>query len=167
MKKALSTFALSLIVMISFAQTEKTNGTIYINHPFIDVVHNTVKGYVTQNADLWGSCYADTATFWISGMDLKQKVSKKENLTMLTTDFKFFNDIKVKQYGYPDYLAYDQGNTRVVQSWWVWSGVSKKTGKSLTIPFVVFDWFNKDGKITKEATMGDFSKQFQEEGITF
>jgi hypothetical protein len=167
MKKTLSTIALSLIVMLSFAQTEKKNGTIYVNHPNIEVVNNTVKGYVTQNVDLWSSCYADTAKFWISGMDIKKRISKKENLSMLNTDHKFFNDIKVKRFGYPDYLAYDQGNDKVVQSWWTWTGTSKKTGKELVITFVVFDWFNKDGKIVQEGTFGDFSKQFAEEGIVF
>jgi ketosteroid isomerase-like protein len=167
MKKTISTIALSLIVMITFAQSEKTNGTIYVKHPYIDVVNNTVKGYVTQNADLWSACYADSAKFWISGMDMKKWVSKKENLNMLNTDFKFFKDITVKQFGYPDYLAYDEGNDKVVQSWWTWTGTSIKTGKTLKITFVVFDWFNKDGKITKEGTFGDFSKQFAEEGVVF
>ena len=167
MKKTIFTIALSLIVMITFAQSEKTNGTIYVKHPYIDVVNNTVKGYVTQNADLWSACYADSAKFWISGMDMKNWVSKKENLNMLNTDFKFFKDITVKQFGYPDYLANDQGNDKVVQSWWTWTGTSIKTGKSLKITFVVFDWFNKDGKITKEGTFGDFSKQFAEEGVVF
>ncbi|MEN9382541.1 MAG: hypothetical protein RI940_1424 [Bacteroidota bacterium] len=167
MKKTLSTLALSLIVMISFAQTEKTNGTIYVKHPYIDVVNNTVKGYVNQDANLWNSCYADSAVFWISGMDMKKWNTKSQNLTMLNTDHKFFKDIKVKQFGYPDYLAYDQGNDKVVQSWWTWTGTSKKTGKALKITFVVFDWFNTDGKIIKEGTFGDFSKQFEEEGIVF
>ena len=35
------------------------------------------------------------------------------------------------------------------------------------IEFVVFSWFNKDGKIIQEGTYGDFSKQFAEEGIQF
>ena len=167
MKKVISTLALSLIVMISFAQAPKTNGTIYINHPNIEVIKNAVKGYVTQNTDLWSACYADTAAFWISGMDMKKWISKKDNLEMLGTDFKFFKDITVKQFGYPDYLEYEKGADKVAQAWWTWSGTSIKTGKKLVIEFVVFSWFNKDGKIIKEATYGDFSKQFKEEGIKF
>lgn len=46
----------------------------------------------------------------------------------------------------------------VVQSWWTWSGKSKKTGEMLKIPMVMFDEFNKDGKISKEYIFGDFSK---------
>jgi hypothetical protein len=167
MKKLISTLSLSLIVMMSFAQAEKTNGTIYIKHPYIDVVNKTVEGYVNQNNDLWSACYADSATFWISGMEINKWNNKTDNLSMLNTDHKFFSNITVKSYGYPDFLAYDEGNDKVVQSWWTWSGTSIKTGKKLTITFAVFDWFNKDGKIFREGTFGDFSKQFKEEGIKF
>jgi hypothetical protein len=165
MKKLISTIAMSLIVMISFAQSVKTNGTIYINHPNIEVVRNTVKAYVTQDANLWNTCYSDTAFFWISGMNINKTFTKKENLSMLNNDHKFFNDIKVRLIGYPDYFEYDLGNDKVAQSSWIWSGVSKKTGKPLAITFAVFDWFNKDGKIIQEYTFGDFSKQFAEEGV--
>ena len=45
-----------------------------------------------------------------------------------------------------------------VQSWWTWSGKSKKTGEVLKVPMVVFDAFNTDGKIVNEGIYGDFSK---------
>lgn len=167
MKKSILSVCFTLMVLISLAQSVKTNGTIYINHPNIEVVKNTVKGYVTQNADLWNSCYADTARFWISGMSMKKWNNKKDNYEMLAKDHQYFKDIKVKMFGYPDYMEYVKGDSKVVQSWWTWSGISKKTGKELVIEFVVFSWFNKDGKITQEGTYGDFSKQFQEEGVEF
>jgi ketosteroid isomerase-like protein len=165
MKKEVSTIVLSLFVMFSFAQTEKTNGTVYISHPYIDVVNNSVKAYATQDNNAWSACYADSANFWISGMDMSKWNTKKQNLEMLNLDFKFFKDVTVKPFGYPDYIAYDQGNDKVVQSWWTWTGTSKKTGKKLVITYVIFDWFNIDGKIVKEGIFGDFSKQFKEEGI--
>ncbi len=45
-----------------------------------------------------------------------------------------------------------------VQSWWTWVGKSKKTGEVVKIPMVIFDDFNKDGKIIRELIYGDFSK---------
>ena len=149
--------------MISFSQTEKKNGTIYINHPYIDVVNKTVKGYTSKDMALWKSCFADTAKFTISGFE--KSFTVKENEVALLRDFKFFDNIVVKQVGYPDYLHYDDGDQKVVQSWWKWTGKSKKTGKQLTIYFVEFDWFNNAGKIFRETTLGDFSKQFAEEGV--
>ena len=163
MKQTLLAFSMLLISMISFSQAEKKNGTIYIKHPYIDVVNKSTKGYVTKDMALWKSCYADTAKFTISGFE--KSFSIKESETGLLRDFKYFDNITVKEVGYPDYLHYDDGNQKVVQSWWKWTGKSKKTGKVLTIYYVVFDWFNAAGKIYRETTLGDFSKQFAEEGV--
>ena len=62
-------------------------------------------------------------------------------------------------------MAFDKDNAKVVQSWWVWSGKSKKSGKVMSVPMVQFDFFNKDGKITAESIYGDFSEEFKEEGM--
>jgi hypothetical protein len=163
MKKLILSSAFLLMVLFSFAQTEKTNGTIYIKHPYIDVVNKAMAAYLNQDAATWKTFYADTAKFSISGID--KMMTLKDNAALLGMDFKFFDNIAVKTVGYPDYLHYDEGDSRVVQSWWKWTGKSKKTGKVLTIYFVNFDWFNKDGKIYRETILGDFSKQFAEEGM--
>ena len=73
-------------------------------------------------------------------------------------DNDFYTDIKLTPVGYPDYLSYDKDNEKVVQSWWTWSGKSKKSGEVLKISCVQFDDFNKDGKIQFESIYGDFSK---------
>ncbi|MEI7589261.1 MAG: hypothetical protein WCJ68_07185 [Chitinophagia bacterium] len=163
MKKIFFAFTMLLISMISFSQAEKKNGTIYITHPYIDVVNKATKGYVTKDIAMWKSCYADTAKFSISGVD--KSMSLKENQASLQADYKFFDNISVTTVGYPDYLHYDKDNSKVVQSWWKWSGKSKKTGKQVVTYFVEFDWFNAAGKITMEQTLGDFSKVFAEEVV--
>lgn len=163
MKKITIAFSMLLISMLSFAQTEKTNGTIYIKHPYIDVVNKSVASYVKQDVATWKSFYADSAKFTISGVE--KTMTLQENASMLGTDYKFFDNISIKTVGYPDYLHYVEGDSKVVQSWWKWTGTSKKTGKVLNIYFVTFDWFNKDGKIFRETILGDFSKQFAEEGF--
>ena len=167
MKKSILTFFICMWVVFGFSQSLKKNGTVYINHPHIEVIKKAVQGYLTQNKELWSSCYADTAKFWISGMDMKKWVSKKENLDILGYDYKFFKNINIKQLGYPDYIEYEKDNDRVAQAWWTWTGISKKSGKQFIVEFVIFSWFNKDGKIVKEATYGDFSKVFKEEGLNF
>jgi hypothetical protein len=58
--------------------------------------------------------------------------------------------------GYPDYLHYKQGDAKIVQSWWTWTGVSKKSGKTIKVDMVLFDWFNNDGKIVTEVGYGNF-----------
>jgi hypothetical protein len=163
MKKITIAFSMLLITLISFAQTEKTNGTIYIKHPFIDVVNNATAAYVKGDVTSWKTFYADTAKFSISGIE--KVMNLQENAAALGLDHKFFTNISIKTVGYPDYLHYDEQDSKVVQSWWRWTGTSKKTGKVLKISFVNFDWFNNEGKIVREIILGDFSKQFAEEGM--
>ena len=160
---------MSLMVMLfvatSMAQTEKKNGTIYINHPYIDIVNKAVKAYVNQDLNLWKTYFADTAKFWVSDMNGGKSFPLKQSMTGLALDYKFYNNVKSTSVGYPDYLHYDKENVQVVQSWWKWTGTSKKTGKELIINMVQFDFFNAAGKIIKENTYADFSKQMTEEGI--
>ena len=64
-----------------------------------------------------------------------------------------YDDLNVTPVGYPDYLHYIDKDQKYVQSWWKWSGKSKKTGEVFTIHFVQFDQFNNDGKIDFEEIM--------------
>ena len=159
MKKMLLTCSMLVFVLLTFAQTEKSNGTIYINHPNIDVVNKMMKAYETQNMDLYKSCYSDTVKFFVPGSDKFDNL--KKNVSVQNVDFKYFNNISMKPVGYPDYLHYKKDDSKTVQSWWTWSGTSKKTGK---VTFVIFDDFNTSGKIISETSYGDFTKQLAEEG---
>ncbi|MEI8141901.1 MAG: hypothetical protein WCG90_03435 [Chitinophagia bacterium] len=166
MKKLLLSFIVMLFVTVSFAQKEKKNGTIYINHPYIDIVNKASKAYVNQDLNLWKTYYSDTAKFWVSDINSGKWFPLTESITGLALDYKFYDNVKSTQVGYPDYLQYDKDNSRIVQSWWLWSGISKKTGKELKIYMVQFDTFNTAGKIVKEETYADFSKQMAEEGTS-
>jgi hypothetical protein len=155
MKKIISAALFILAVSYSFAQDVKKNGTIYINHPYISVVTKTVDAYLKNDVAASAAAYSDTAKFWASG--LKKLLTMKEALATWPDDFKKYDSVSQKPVGYPDYLEYDKDNARVVQSWWVWSGKSKKTGEWVHIRFTQFDDFNKDGKIVMEQAYGDFT----------
>lgn len=156
MKKIILSIALLLGVVVTYAQSEKTNGTIYIKHPYIDMVNKSANAYQTQNIPQWKALYADTAKFSFSSID--KKVTVQERVKMFAKNYELFDKITVKPYGYPDYLHYVKDNAKVVQSWWTWSGKSKKTGKVVKVLFAMFDSFNADGKIEDEGIFGDFSK---------
>jgi hypothetical protein len=79
-------------------------------------------------------------------------------IKMWKSDFDNFDDINEAPMGYPDFLHYKKDNTMIVQSWWTWSGKSKKSGQVVKVPMVMFDEFNADGKIAREYIFGDFSK---------
>ena len=156
MKKIILSLSLFLIAGIAFSQDTKTNGTIYITHPNIDVVLKSVDAYIKRDMVSNASYFSDTAKFWASGMTKSMPI--RDAIKMWDGDFDFYTDIKLIPVGYPDYLSYDKDNEKVVQSWWTWSGKSIKTGKELRIDCVQFDDFNADGKIRFESIYGDFSK---------
>ena len=155
MKKiSLTVMAFTLLAINSFAQKE--NGKIYITHPNITAVLAANEAYLHKDAAANLQYFSDTAKIWMSGME--KPIGIKEAMPMFMSDHDRYDSIKLTQQGYPDYLEYTKDNVRVVQSWWIWSGKSKKTGEAIKIPVVQFDNFDKAGKITFEGIYGDFSK---------
>jgi hypothetical protein len=160
MKKIILSISLFLVGAVAFSQAIKENGTIYINHPYIDIINNSVKAYLTKDDAANKKIYSDTATWWASGMPKPIKIA--DAIKMWDTDFDYYDSIKITPVGYPDYLHYIDQDAKVVQSWWRWSGKSKKTGEWIKVDIAQFDNFNKDGKIDFEGLYGDFSKMVKE-----
>ena len=156
MRKMILSMALLLSGVVCLSQTQKENGTIYINHPYIDIVNNSMKAYLEKDIATNTKIFADTAKIWISGMD--KPLPAADVLKDWVTDFDFYKDIKVQKVGYPDFLHYQDKDQKYVQSWWQWVGTSIKTGEIVKIDFVQFDRFNSAGKIDRESLYGDFSK---------
>lgn len=160
MKKFIVTASLLLAGIVSFSQEIEKNGTIYIKHPYIDVVNNAIKAYLAKDDAANMKIYSDTARFWVSGMD--KPIPIADAIKMWDTDFDYYDDIKLTPVGYPDYLNYLDKDQKYVQSWWTWSGKSKKTGAIVKIDLVQFDQFNNAGKIDFESIYGDFSKMVKD-----
>ncbi len=151
------TAGLFFLGLTAFCQQEETNGTIYIKHPYIDVVNNATKAYENQDLAALKMIYSDTAKWYAPGI-VQKAIPIADAMKMWMTDFDKYDDIKQIPQGYPDYLHYKKDNGMTVQSWWTWTGKSKKTGEVLKVPIVIFDDFNTDGKIVRELMYGDFSK---------
>ncbi len=149
------TAGLFLLGLTAFCQQEE-NGTIYIKHPYIDAVNNAGTAYEKQDLAALKTMYSDTAKWWASGME--KFIPIADAMKRWMTDFDKYDDIKQIPQGYPDYLHYKKDNGMTVQSWWTWTGKSKKTGEVLKVPMVIFDDLNTDGKIVREYMYGDFSK---------
>jgi len=157
MKTILLTIILLCTLSVSYSQEIKENGTIYINHPYINAVNASVKAYLAKDDAANRKIYADTAKFWVSGMGMSKPMGLNDMLKTWDADFDKYDSISLKTVGYPDYLHYVDMDAKVVQSWWHWSGKSKTTGKWTDVDFVEFDVFNKDGKISYETSYGNFS----------
>lgn len=149
------TAVLFLFGIAAFAQ-EETNGTIYINHPYIEVVKNAVKDYTNKDFKNLRMLYADTAMYWQPGME--KFAPMDDAIERWTNDQNYLTDISMDMTGYPDYLHYKKDDVKVVQSWWTWSAKSKKSGEVIKVPIVMFDEFEDNGKIVRQYIYGDFSK---------
>ncbi len=160
MRQLILATGLLLLAFAGYSQEER-NGDIYIKHPYIEVVNKSVKAYLDRDIATNTKIFADTARFWVTGMT--KPIPIADAFKMWSADFNYFDSIRVKVVGYPDYLAYKDHDTKVVQSWWTWYGKSKKTGETIRVDYVQFDDFNKDGKIGFESLYGDFSKMMNEE----
>jgi len=160
MRKFFLTSLLFSLALIAFSQAPKENGKIYMTHPYIDAVNKSINAYVANDMKATATYFADTATVWISGMD--KFIPVAEAMKIFASDFDYYKDIKLTSVGYPDFLHYIDQDQQFVQSWWRWSGVSKKTGDTVKIDLVQFDKFNTDGKISSEMIYGDFSKMVKE-----
>lgn len=156
MRKIILSCLLFLIGITVFSQKEEENGKIYITHPYIDIVNKSVKAYVDRDIPTNTALFADTATVWYSGIE--KPIPIKDALNEWAADHDYYDSIKLAKVGYPDYLHYKDKDQKYVQSWWTWTGKSKKTGEVLKIDFVQFDRFNSAGKIEAEMLYGDFSK---------
>ena len=55
----------------------------------------------------------------------------------------------VDEIGYPDYLQYEEGNSKVVLSWWKFRLKRKTDGKEILLPIHYSHRFNNDGKIIR------------------
>jgi hypothetical protein len=158
MKKVIVTAGLFISGIAAFCQQEE-NGTVYIKHPYIDAINNSAKAYETKDVPTLKTLYSDTATYWMSGM--KKRIPIGEAFKSWMSDFDVYDSIMQKPFGYPDYIHYKDEDQKIVQSWWTLSGKSKKSGQTVKVPIVIFDDFNNDGKIVREAIYGDFSEWSQ------
>ena len=152
--KKLVTIALMAFSVTSFAQGVVKNGTIYKEHPYITIVNNLNAAFAKGDTTTVIRYYADTAAFYDSS------APKKITLAQARADwqrlFANWDQITIKAMGYPDGLEYTS-DPFTVQSWWVITGVYKKTKKPVKFYEVIFDLFNKDGKIAVESSYYDTS----------
>jgi len=144
---------LMTFTVIGFAQKKK-NGTIYSEHPAIDVVEAFVKADVAGDTDKALSYLADDVNFWNGNNTNKDaKPGKKENYS---NRVKWRNEniahysVERTQGAYPDALEYKDGNNDDVvwvQTWDHVKGLHKNSGVKIDLPVHAMWVVNKDNKI--------------------
>ncbi|GEP51978.1 hypothetical protein FNO01nite_26500 [Flavobacterium noncentrifugens] len=154
-KMAIDYMDSNVITEIRQSYSDRTNGTIYNHHEYINTVKKMV--YALENKDYAKSYsfYADDARFFSLGDFSKNGISLEEQKAMDKKILEKFEISSIDIVGYPDYLHYELGDGRTVLSWWNFNLIRKSDKKTIVFPIHLSDEFNKDGKITSETAYYD------------
>lgn len=127
------------------------NGTVYINHPYINTVRKCVNAWCAEDIPTLTSFYAPDAWFMQSSFKATKPIKLEDKMKQNKQNFDAYDNIKLEQWGYPDCIYYEKDDAWVVNSWWILSVTTKDGVKKSDIPVMMSHVFNKDGKITWEA----------------
>jgi len=156
---------LLLLSNAAFAQRMVKNGTIYKEHPYIEVIKKLARLYEQGDVSGMAEYYADTVHVYgmtryspDTGLIEKHLLPKSKALTEAKVGWQEVIDnwenIKMTPLSPPDGLKYDNAPF-TVQSWWLLTLTNKKTHKTAVTEIVIFDLFNKDNKIAVQLEYYD------------
>lgn len=135
---------------IGDSYTVRTNGTIYNHHDFINTVRSMVYAFEHKDFNKAYSFYDAEARFGDINKGYDVTISLEEQKAEDKKMFDAYDVVSVDMVGYPDYFHYELGDAHVVQSWWTINLMRKSDKKAITMPMMLVDDFNKDGKIVRE-----------------
>ncbi len=151
--KKLTLVALMFTMIFSYAQ-KKSNGTVYMNHPAIDVVDAYTKTVDSGDLNKLDTFLADDFRAFKSTTD--SQYSKGEDKSAFLKRIKSWREsidyfsIKTAKGTYPDAIEYKDDNQKDVvwvQTWDEVKGVHKKTGVKINMNLHRLFVINKANKI--------------------
>lgn len=136
--------------------TERTNGTIYNEHPHINKVRRMMAAFENMDLEKAYSYFHENCSF----SSLEMPVGESMNLDEVKENHKgFYENFEIESIdvvGYPDLLHYEiGGNDMTVQSWWNFRLIRKSDNKKIIMPAMYTHDFDDDGKIVR--SIGYFS----------
>lgn len=140
-------------IRASFA--DRTNGTIYNHHENINTVRKLIYAFEHKDLDKAYTFYDENARFLDSSSPTFEGNSLTEQKEIDKKIFEKYDITRIDMVGYPDYLHYEMGDARVVQSWWNINLIRKSDKKAIVLPIHYQMNFNKEGKITSEMAYYD------------
>ncbi len=123
------------------------NGEVYINHPYIVKVRKAVNAYCNEDLETLVDFYDEKASFSDLTMQWDESLGMEDARKGWEKDFATYDNIKMKQRGYPDCIHYEKGGWTVVYSWWTWMAEDVNTKRKFEVPMMMSNYFNEDGKI--------------------
>jgi ketosteroid isomerase-like protein len=129
----------------------RTNGTLYKYHENINKVRRMIRAFEHGDSDKAYSFYDEKATFRSIHMPPGERATIEENKAAVAQILEAFEIESIDMVGYPDYLHYEQGDSRVVQSWWNFRVKRKADDKQIKLPVMYLHNFNDEGMITSSS----------------
>jgi len=156
MKKLL--IAIVFISNAVYAQKMSQTGIAYKHHPDIETMRKLAALYEKGDADGMARFYDDKVQFIGMGRYVVGVPPKNRTLAEAKEGWKnvidHWDDLKMTEALPPVALQYNNGSL-VVQTWWELTMVNKKTQKPAHVEMVLFDEFNKEGKIIAQRQYYD------------
>lgn len=141
----------SIFDEIGSSSDTRKNGMIYNHHDYINKVRLMIHSFENKDFNKSYSFYDKDAKFRSINMPADEKSltldQMKDNDKKLMSQFDITS---IDVVGYPDYLNYEMGNQKVVQSWWNFKMTRKSDNKKIVMPILFIDTFNDDGMIVDE-----------------
>ena len=135
---------------IGESHSARKNGEIYNHHENINSVRKMMSAYEHKDFSKAYLYYDEEVKF----IDNNRPIGSSLTLTQQKANdqkmLEAFNILRIEITGYPDYLHYELGDQRVVQSWWTFHLQRKSDKKNIDVPVFIIDNFNDKGKITSE-----------------
>ncbi|TYC08490.1 nuclear transport factor 2 family protein [Bizionia gelidisalsuginis] len=141
--------AVLLEIQSSFA--DRTNGTIYNHHDNINTIRKMMYAFEKKDFDKAYRFYDEEARFVDSSSPTYETITLTEQKKIDQQVFDKYEIISVDMMGYPDYLHYEMGDARVVQSWWNINLIRKSDKKEIILPIHYIHDFNEEGSVISET----------------
>lgn len=138
----------------------RTNGKLYNHHEYINKVLRMVAALEHSDVDKAFSFFAENARFNNLDMADGETHTVAEEKEAFLGMLKDWDIERIDVSGYPDYLEYELGKAKVVQSWWDLRLKRKSDGKKVNIPAMLVHYFNDEGMMTRE--MGYYTTRAME-----
>jgi hypothetical protein len=135
---------------IDASDKTQENGKIFINHPYIVTVRKLVNAYCAMDVKAMAEFYSKDARFYNSTMKMGESMDLAARIKASEATFANSENIRMRQFGYPDCMYYSKEDNYVVYSWWILTSTQKAGGKKIELPIMLSHTFNKDGKIVDE-----------------
>ncbi|MCG2461030.1 nuclear transport factor 2 family protein [Flavobacteriaceae bacterium F89] len=129
---------------------ERSNGTIYNHHEYINTVRKMVHAFEMNDMEKMYGFYADDAYFRNINLPDGEYLNLDQVKEIDKEILKNYEINSIDVTGYPDYLHYELGDAKVVQSWWKFRVTRKSDKKEIVLPVFYIHDFNDEGKISSE-----------------